>query len=91
MESRHALPERVAKLEANYCWIGMKQDLDKHPSSCANCVQLKVYKQNQLVPNAVVRLDIHGPFTSFGNNIFITVLTNEAQKITSFVSLEDKS
>ena len=71
-----SVSQQVAKLQENYCWIGMKQDLQQHPEACANCAQLKVHKQTNSVPNAVVHLDIHGPFPSYGVKKFIAVFTN---------------
>ena len=85
------MTQQVAKLQENYCWIGMKQDLQQHPDACGNCAQLKVHKQTKSVPNAVVHLDVHGPFPSYGEQKFVAVLTDEATKIRSFVTMPNKS
>ena len=69
----------------------MKQDLQQHPDSCADCAKLKVHKQNNSVPNAVVHIDIHGPLPSHGDRKFIAVLTDEATRVTSFAPKTNKS
>ena len=43
------------------------------------------------MPNAVVHLDIHGPFPSYGDKKFIAVLTDEATRVTSFAPMSNKS
>ena len=86
-----SVSQQVAKLQENYCWIGMKQDLQQHPEACANCAQLKLHKQTNSVPNAVVHLDIHGPFPSYADKKFIAVFTDEATKITTFAAMTNKS
>ena len=86
-----SVPQQVAQLQEDYCWIGMKKDLQQHPDFCANCAQLKVHKQNKSVPNAVVHLEIQGPFTTYGDQKFAAVLTDEATKIMSFVAMVGKS
>lgn len=35
---------QVAKLQENYCWIGMKTDLLNHHTTCINCAQLTAHK-----------------------------------------------
>ena len=75
-----SVSQQVAKLQENYCWIGMKQDLQQQLESSANCTQLKVHKQTKSVPNAVVYLDVHGPFPFYGDQKFVAVLTDEARK-----------
>ena len=57
-----------------FLWSSPAQ-VQQHPFACANCAQLKVHKQNNSVPNAVVHLDIHGPFPSYGDKKFIAVFT----------------
>ena len=69
----------------------MKQDLQQHPEACANCAQLKLHKQTNSVPNAVVHLDIHGPFPSYADKKFSAVFTDEATKITTFAAMTNKS
>ena len=44
------VPQQVSKLQENYCWIGMKQDLQQHPNSCANCAHVKVHTRPSLFP-----------------------------------------
>ena len=86
-----SISQQVAKLQENYCWTGMKQELLQHPYSCANCAQLKLHQQKKTVPNAVVHLDIHGPFPSYCNYKFVAVFTDEATRITSFAPMTNKT
>ena len=86
-----SISQQVAKLQENHCWIEIKLKFQQHPDSCANCAQLKLHRKDKSVPNAVVHLDIHGPFPSYGNQKFVAVLTDEATRITSFVSMASKS
>lgn len=60
----------------------MKEDLKRHQTACSNCLQLATHKQNQVVPYAEEHVDLHGPFQSYGENKFVTVLTDESTKIT---------
>ena len=81
----------MQKLQENYCWLGMREDIAEHSTTCSNCQVLQHAKKAPQVPNATVHLHIHGPFVSYGENKFVITLTDEATKITVFEADKSKS
>ena len=81
----------MQKLQENYCWLGMREDIATHSETCHNCQVLHHAKKTPRIPNATVHLDIHGPFVSYGDNKFVITLTDEATKITVFEAVPSKT
>ena len=85
------IKDQMQKLQENYCWLGMREDIAEHPQTCNNCQVLQQAKKKTQIPNAAIHLDIHGPFVSYGDNKFVITLTDEATKITIFEAVNSKS
>ena len=68
--------DQMQKLQENYCWLGMREDIASHAEACNNCQVLQHAKKTPQVPNTTVHLDIHGPFDSYGYNKFVVTLTD---------------
>ena len=81
----------MQKLQENYCWLGMREDIATHSETCNNCQVLQHAKKTPQIPNATVHLDIRGPFVSYGDNKFVLTLTDEATKITVFEAVKSKT
>lgn len=82
---------QIQRLQENYCGLGMKDDLTKHPNTCNNSKFIHQFKKPPEIPNAVVYFNIHCPFLSYGDNKFVLVHADEATKITSFEANKDKT
>ena len=85
------VPDQILRLQENYCWIDMKNDLASHPLTCENCKLQKTAQKKPKIPNATIQVDLMGPFTSYGDKKFVLILTDVATKLTVFEPLQDKS
>ena len=74
------IKDQMQKLQENYCWLGMREDIAEHSRTCNNCQGLQQAKKSPQIPNATVHLDIHGPFVSYGENKLVVTLTDKATK-----------
>ena len=72
--------DQMQKLQENYCWLGIREDIAEHSQTCNNCQVLQQAKKAPQIPKATVHLDIYGPFVSNGDNKFVVTLTDEATK-----------
>ena len=81
----------MQKLQENYCWLGMREDIAEHSQTCNDCQVLQQAKKSPQIPNATVHLDTHGPFVSYGDNKFVVTLTDEGTKITVFGAIKSKT
>lgn len=66
----------------------MKDDLASHPTTCNNCKLLKASNKKPEVPNA---MDLLGPFTSYGDNKVVLILTDATTRVTVFEPIKKKS
>ena len=73
--------DEMQKLQENYSWVGMREDIATYSATCNNCQVLQHAKKTPEVPNATVHLDVHGAFVSYGENKFVVTLTDEATKL----------
>ena len=69
----------------------MKNYLASHPLTCDNCKLLNAAEKKPEIPNAMIQVDLMGPFTSYGDKKFALILTDVATKVTVFKPLKDKS
>ena len=85
------IKDQMQKLQENYCWLGIREDIAEHSRTCNNCQGLQQAKKLPQIPNATVHLNIHGPFISYGENKLVVTLTDKATKITVFETAKSKA
>ena len=94
------IAKTLSRLQQQYVWPGMRQDVEKHINTCLTCARRKAYGSRKAplhpIPPADmvwerIAMDIVGPLQETQNgNKYILVISDYASRFVITIAMEDQ-